>query len=417
MEYKITMPKLTDTMESGLIVRWLKKEGDYVERNEPIVEIETEKAIQEVPSFKSGILKKILVPEGEEVEVGKPIAILEVKSSEKVQQQTTTQPMPEHKEQVVKKEQHEEEEKKEKKEEKKQPQVKVKEGLASPLAKKLAAELGIDLKKLQEKGEIPSPAHEEDILSYFYGKFFTSDALEIAKEYEVSLKDAVKHLGENITKEKLLKYLKEKSAYKIVPVSQIQKRLIEHLSKSTQVPTYRIYETFDTKYIDHSGEYTLTAWIVKIIGDVMQNHYRTRIYYNNGNYKVYISSNIAIAVAVDEELFSPVIKNVSEKSLKQIQEEINQIKEKAKNKRFEPSDFEDGTFAVSNLGMFGISMFDAIVPYNYSGISAVGAEEKKKIKITTTFDHRIINGKEAALFIKELKEKFKDKSYIEGLIK
>ena len=434
MEYEITMPRLTDTMETGLIVRWLKKEGEAVEKGEPIVEVETEKAIQEVPSFKNGILKKILAQEGDEVEVGKPIAILELSeektvsqiqtSQEKVisektepvnlqkntaqtyQKQTTKKEefKPEEKDKTVKYVEHVEEK-----------PVKLAGGSASPAAKKLSSQLGIDLKKLQEEGKIPAPAHEEDIWLYFYSKYFTQDALEEIKGYKIDLKNIVEELGENITKEKLLKYLKEKGAYKLLDISQTQKRLIEHLTKSATLPVYHIYETLDLKYIEHNEEFTLTTYLVKIFADVMQEHYRTRIYYDNGKYRLYPSSNIAIAVAVDEELFSPVIKNASEKTLKQIQEEINQIKEKAKEKSFKVEDFEDGTFGISNLGMFGIQMFDAVIPYNYSGIAAVGAEERKKIKVVITFDHRIINGREAALFVKNLKEKFKDKKYIEGL--
>ncbi len=428
MEYEITMPRLTDTMETGLIVRWLKKEGDYVERGEPIVEIETEKAIQEVPVFKSGILKKILAPEGEEVEVGKPIAVLEISEkkpeSEKTEEKKAVESKEEKPKQVEKKAEvveektvKIEEEKPKKVEEKpeKKEAVKPAEGSASPAAKKLASQLNIDLKKLQKEGKIPVPAHEEDIWLYFYSQYFTPDALDEIKEYKIDLKQVVEELGKNITKEKLLKYLKEKGAYKLLDISQTQKRLIEHLTKSATLPVYHIYETLDLKYIEHNEEFTLTTYLVKIFADVMQDHYRTRIYYDNGKYRLYPSSNIAIAVAVDEDLFSPVIKNASEKTLKQIQEEINQIKEKAKTKSFKVEDFGDGTFGISNLGMFGIQMFDAVIPYNYSGIAAIGTEERKKIKAVITFDHRIINGREAALFVKDLKEKFKDKKYIEGL--
>jgi pyruvate dehydrogenase E2 component (dihydrolipoamide acetyltransferase) len=344
-----------------------------------------------------------------------------IETKQETQKQETKQIQQEkiQKTEEVKKEKSGEKEKpvEEQKEKKKEPQQPLKpvKGTASPAAKKLAAQLNVDIEKLQEEGKIPAPAHEKDVLMYFYSKNFTDDALQELKEYDIDIKEVVEELGENITKEKLIKYLKEKGFYKTVEISQIQKRLIQHLEKSTGVPVYHIYETLDIKYINHNENYTLTTYLVKIFADVMQNHYRTRIYYDNGKYRLYPSSNIAIAVAVDEELFSPVIKNASEKSLKEIQEDINQIKNKAKSKNFKPEDFEGGTFAISNLGMFGIEMFDAVIPYNYSGIAAIGTEEKKKIKIVITFDHRIINGKEAALFVKELKEKFKDKKYIEGL--
>ncbi len=416
MDYEITMPKLTDTMESGLIVRWLKDEGEYIEKGEPIVEVETEKAIQEVPVFKSGIIKKIVANEGDEVPVGKPIAILEI---------TEEKPKTEKKEvqEVIKKKQPKKEKKLEYKEEKvkieevKKETIKLPEGAASPAAKKLASELNIDIKTLQEKEKLPTPAHEEDILTYYYSKYFEIDAIKEAKAYNIDLKELVNRYKNNITKEKVIKYAKENNLYKIVETSNIQKRLIEHLSKSAQVPVYHIYETFSTKYIPHDEKHTLTAWILKIFGDTMQKHYKTRIYYNEGSYKVYAASNIAVAVAIDEELFSPVIKNIESKTIDQIQNDLNHIKEKAKEKSFLPEDFESGTFGISNLGMFGIEMFDAVVPYNYSGIAAIGKEIRKKIKIVITFDHRVINGREAALFVKQLKEKFEDKKYINSLLK
>ncbi|RMA97058.1 2-oxo acid dehydrogenase subunit E2 [Hydrogenothermus marinus] len=422
MDYEITMPRLTDTMETGMIVRWLKNEGDFVKKGEPIVEIETEKAIQEVESFKTGRLKKILAHEGDEVPVGKPIAILELteeKNTAPIKKETIKT-----EEKVIKTDKQEKIKKEEIKEEKtptEKPKTEEQEikkyptGLASPYAKKLAAEFNIDIEKLQKEGKLPSPAHEEDILTYYYSEFFEIDALEEAKAFNIDLKEIVENYGKKITKDMVIQFAKERNLYKKIDISQIQKRTIEHLSKSATVPVYHIYETIDVKYIPEDTEYSLTTWIVKITGDVMQNHYRTRLYYDNGKYRLYPSSNIGVAVAVDEELFSPVIKNIELKSLKDIQEDINIIKEKAEKKIFNPEDFEAGTFAISNLGMFGIERFDAVVPYNYSGIMAIGTKTKNKIKITITFDHRIINGREAAIFVKGLKEKFKDKDYIQNL--
>jgi len=416
MDYEITMPKLTDTMESGLIVRWLKNEGEYVEKGEPVVEVETEKAIQEVPVFKSGIIKKIVASEGDEVPVGKTIAILEITEEKPKTEKKEVQQSIKEKEEHPKKELENKEEKVEIEEEIKKT-IKLPEGAASPSAKKLASKLNIDIKKLQEKEKLPIPAHEEDILTYYYSEYFDIDAIKEAKAYNINLGELVNRYKKNITKNKVLEYAKEKNLYKIVETSKIQKRLIEHLSKSAQIPVYHIYETFSTKYIPHDEKHTLTAWILKIFGDTMQNHYRTRIYYNKGSYKIYAASNVAVAVAIDEELFSPVIKNIESKTIDQIQKDIDKIKEKAKEKSFLPEDFESGTFGISNLGMFGIEMFDAVIPYNYSGIAAIGAENRKKIKIVITFDHRIINGREAALFVKHLKEKFEDKKYIDSLLK
>ncbi|MEZ0322966.1 MAG: 2-oxo acid dehydrogenase subunit E2 [Hydrogenothermaceae bacterium] len=420
MDYEITMPKLTDTMETGVIVRWLKNEGDYVKKNEQIVEIETEKAIQEVPTFKEGILKKILVEEGEEVEVGKPIAILEitkevpVKTEEKnISEISKEIPKVQEQSQTV-----EEKITTEIPEEppKVQEQTQTAKGaLASPYAKKLSADFGLVLKELQEKGEIPSPAHEKDVREYIYSKYIDRDTLEDLKQYNLNIDKLITDLQGNLSKENIYRYIKKNNIYKLVDISIFQRRLIEHLSKSAVVPTFHIYETIYLKHIMDNKRFTITTYILKVFGDVMQNHYRTRIYYDNGKYRIYPSSNISVAIAIDEELFSPVIKNIEDKSLNDIQQQLQIFREKAQNRKFDPEDFEGGTFSISNLGMFGIDMFDAIMPYNHSGIAAIGVEKEDYVKIVFSFDHRIINGKDAALFVKELKERFYDIEYIKSL--
>ncbi|MEJ5173602.1 MAG: biotin/lipoyl-containing protein, partial [Hydrogenothermaceae bacterium] len=237
MDYEITMPRLTDTMESGVIVRWLKSEGDYVKKNEPVVEIETEKAIQEVPAFKDGILKKILAEEGQEVEVGKPIAILEITKEVPITSPTKTQ----------------EEEISVKVEEKITPEIveetpkiqeriqqqteAVKEALASPYAKKLSADFGLPLKELQEKGEVPSPAHEKDVREYLYSQYIDKDTLENLKQYNIDIDKLIKDLQGKLSKENIYRYIKDNNIYKTLDIPIFQKRVIEHLSKSATVPT------------------------------------------------------------------------------------------------------------------------------------------------------------------------------------
>ncbi len=415
MEYKIIMPQLTDTMETGKIVRWLKKEGDFVEENEPVVEVETDKAVMEVPSFKSGILTKILVEEGEEVPVGTEIAILETEPEKaKV----------EKKEEKPKKEQKEISKTKEKEEKKEEIKVQIEEvekielpeGTASPAAKKLAKELGIDIKKYQEKGLLPTPAHEKDIKEVYYSNFFDKKALELAKKYNIPLEEIVKQIKkERITEKDVKQYILENNIPEIIPVSDIQKRVIENLQKSLSIPTFHIYEEIKTGNIPDVEGITLTTWLIKVLGDTMQNHYRTRAKLDGDVYKVYPNSNICVAVAVGEELFIPVIKKVNQKNLKQIADELKELKEKAAKHKLSPEDLSGSTFSISNLGMFNILSFDAIIPPGRVGIMAVGVEVRGKTKITFSFDHRIINGREAAIFVDDFKKRFTDKKYLKKL--
>ena len=418
MEYKITMPQLTDTMETGKIVRWLKKEGDYVQENEPVVEVETDKAVMEVPSFRSGILKKIFVEEGEEVPVGTQIAVIET-DVEKGKEKSS------HKEEISKdiKEKHKEsKEEIEKKvlEQIKQEEEKIElpESSASPSAKKLAKELGIDIKKYQEQGLLPVPAHEKDIKELFYKNFFTKEALEILQKYNLSLEEVVKQIKkEKISKKDILKFIQNNNIPQIVPISDVQKRVIENLQRSISIPVFHIYEEIKTGNIPDIEGITLTVWLIKILGDTMQNHYRTRAKLEGDIYKVYPNSNICVAIAVEEELFVPVIKNVNLKSLKEIADDLNKLKEKAKQRKLTLEDLTGSTFSLSNLGMFNILSFDAIIPPERVGIVAIGTEIRGKTKITFSFDHRIINGREAAIFVDEFKNRFLDKDYLNKLKK
>ncbi len=398
MEYKVVMPQLTDTMEEGKIVRWLKKEGEIVKKDEPLVEIESDKAVMEVPSMKEGVLVKILAEEGEELPVGAPIAVIETEV-EKAQI-------------TAKKVEEKPAEKEEKKEEIKIPQKKpekkeaLPEGTASPSAKKTAAQLGVNIKKLQEEGKLPVPAHEKDIKSYFYSRFFTKSALELLQRYGLSPEEVYQSVKkERIDKKAVEKYIKEKNIPEISAPSDIQRILIKNLSKSTQIPVYHITHPFDVKYLLEKKDYTLTTYLIKVFGDVMYNYPELRTIYKEDSFYTYPTSNISVAIAVDNELFNPTIKNVEDKTLKEIYEKLQEIKEKAKNRNLSVEDIQGATFSISNLGMFGIKQFDAVIPPFHSGIAAVGTAVEGVITITFTFDHRVINGAQAAQFVIDVEKK------------
>ncbi len=414
MEYKIVMPRLTDTMEVGKIIRWLKKVGDKVEKNEPIVEVESDKAVMDVPSFKEGILIKILAEEGDEVPVGEPIAILETEEEKAREKLQTKKP-----------EEKKTEEQKEKTEEKKEEihvQIeeitpeKLPEGTASPSAKKLAKELGIDIQKLQKEGILPTPTHEKDIKEYFYSQFFTKTAISLAKEYNISLEELYNHYKKKIDKKLVEAYIKEKNIPKISDIPSVQKSLISTLNKSLEVPVYHIFQEFDFSLIKWDEKKTFTAWFIKILADEIAENPLVRTIYKDGKFYTYPSVNISVAVDIGGKLYAPVIKHAEEKTVSQIAETLHSFKEKAKKGSFTPEELSEGLFAVSNLGMTGIDYFDAIIPPLHSGIVAIGKEdENKKAKLVFTFDHRVINGKEAALFVVSLRERFLNKKYIKSL--
>ncbi len=411
MDYEITMPQFSDTMERGKVIRWLKKEGDYVEKGEVIAEIEAEKAVMELQSFKKGVLKKILVQEGQEVEVGKPIAILEL--GEKLEKKPL-ESLP----------------KKEEKPAEKPPEIpkpaeipverfELPSGFASPYAKVLAKEKGLNLEELQKAGFIPSPAHAKDIERFIEERYFTPKALELLKEYELNVEELLREYPDRKIDEDLLTaYVEKKGIPRRIPISSVQKSLISNLSKSFVIPHYHIYEVFDLSLIPWDKEITLTHWLIKIVGDAMQYFDRLRAVYKEDYYLVYPDSNVGLAIAVGDELYAPVVKSVNKKSLKEISQEVLQLRKKAEEGRLTLEDLQGATLTISNLGMFGIRAFDAVLPYGQVCIMAVGMQEQDgKTHITFTFDHRVVNGFHAALFVKHLKEKVLDKNYIKFLRK
>ena len=411
MEYKITMPLLSDTMEKGKLIKWHVKEGDFVKKGDVIAEVESDKAVMEIQTFKSGVVKKLLVKEGEEVPVKTPIAIIDTDKGEKLK---------------VKNEKTDSSEKlkveNEKKEEKQSKDIKPSttplttnqytntpqtnihiQGTASPLAKKEAAKYNIDIEKLQKEGILPKPAHLEDIKNYMLSKYFTPKALKLLKEYNIN--EETFKLDHKIDSNEVFKYIKQNNIPKITPLTQNQKAVILNIENAKNKPTYFVFEEFE---VNVNKKYKLTSIILKTIGDVMQNHPKIRSTLNNETLLTYPVSNISVALQKEDGLYMVVCKNIEEKSIEEVDEWVRSIK----TKKLSSDDFEGSTFGLSNLGMTGIDRFSAMINKNDSGIIAIGSLIENKIRATFTFDHRIVNGYEAALFVRDLKQTFKEKKYV-----
>lgn len=409
MAYEIIMPQLTDTMETGKIVRWLKKEGDFVEINEPIVEIESDKAIMEVPSLREGYITKIFAEEGSEIPVGSVIAIISESKEEKIQKKEV---------EVISKEKKEEKLELLPKEEIKVEVKKLPPATASPLAKMLAKESGIDIKTLQEEGGLPIPAHEKDIKNYLLTQKLEEEAVNLIKDYQLQIEDILKAYvdKEKITSEDIKKFVIDYGIPQKKEISSIRKSLIKNLKKSLEVPVFHIFTELDFSNIPKDKGYTVTTWFIKILGDCIYQYEKLRTKTDEEFYYVYPTVNISVAVDVAGELFAPVIKNIEKKSLKDISNDLEIIKQKAKESKFSKEDLEGATFSISNLGMYNITSFDAIIPPECSGIVAIGKIIENITKLTFSFDHRILNGKEASEFINLLQIKFKDENYIKSLL-
>ena len=389
MEYKVTMPVLSDTMDKGVIVKWHKNDGDRVKKGEVIADVESDKAVIEVESFYDGYIH-LLYKEGDEVEVKKDIAIIydkPFKNPPKEVKEIKDKP------QEIKQETKPKEEVKE---------IKISttnfsNTSASPLAKKLASEFNLDLEKLQKESKVNIPTKESDIKNYLYNHYFTPKARKLAKEYDILDKFTFNH---KINSDEVKKYILENNLPKKTPLTTNQIGVIKNVENAIKKPTFNIYDEIEIK----KSKFKITTIILKALSLTMQKHPKSRSVLEDNYLLEFQNSNISVAVDREDGLYMVVLKEVEKLSLFEIEEWLKSIK----TKKLNIQDLKNSTGGISNLGMFGIERFDALINDKDSFMIAFGAMKDNKIKITAKFDHRIFNGVDAAKFVMDFKEAFNE---------
>ena len=420
----IRMPKMSDTMEEGVIAGWLKKVGDEVKSGDILAEVETDKATMELESYDDGFLLHVGVKDGESVPVDGVIAIIGEKGEniddilkEVSNEQNNNEAVDakEEKEEIVDEDDPVEENLELKEEEVKNTEDKIEDInidfsnesdriKASPLAKKLASEKGVDISMVKGSGD-GGRIIKEDIENF-------------------------KH-SENIpTKEVKLPEIYSKESYEEIPVSQMRKTISKRLAESKfSAPHFyltmeidmdnciegrnKINETSDVKI-------SFNDIIIKAAAVSLRKHPMVNASFLTDKIRVNNHIHIGVAVAVDEGLLVPVIRFADNKSLSHISTEVRNLAGKAKNKELQPSNWEGNTFTISNLGMFGIDEFTAIINPNDACILAVGGIKNTPVvkngeivpgnvmKVTLSCDHRIVDGVIGSAFLKTLKELIED---------
>ena len=420
----IRMPKMSDTMEEGVIAGWLKKVGDEVKSGDILAEVETDKATMELESYDDGFLLHVGVKDGESVPVDGVIAIIGEKGEniddilkEVSNEQNNNEAVDakEEKEEIVDEDGPVEENLELKEEEVKNTEDKIEDInidfsnesdriKASPLAKKLASEKGVDISMVKGSGD-GGRIIKEDIENF-------------------------KH-SENIPiKEVKLPEIYSKESYEEIPVSQMRKTISKRLAESKfSAPHFyltmeidmdncvegrnKINETSDVKI-------SFNDIIIKAAAVSLRKHPMVNASFLTDKIRVNNHIHIGVAVAVDEGLLVPVIRFADNKSLSHISTEVRNLAGKAKNKELQPSDWEGNTFTISNLGMFGIDEFTAIINPNDACILAVGGIKNTPVvkngeivpgnvmKVTLSCDHRIVDGAIGSAFLKTLKELIED---------
>ena len=413
------MPKMSDTMEEGVIASWLKKVGDEIKSGDILAEVETDKATMELESYDDGTLLHIGVKDGDSVPVDGVIAIIGEKGEDvnEILKDVDSDSSEGEEIKEIKEESTPIEKVEEIKDDNKEiviteptkivSELKDERIKASPLAKKLANEKGIDISNISGSGD--------------GGRIIRKD-IENYKDVSTSSNEPVKEIT--------LPKIHSEESFEELPVTQMRKTISKRLAESKfSAPHFYLTMEVDMenciegrKKINESSDIKISFndIILKACAVALRKHPMVNSSFLTDKIRINHHVHIGVAVAVDEGLLVPVVRFADNKSLSHISAEVKSLAKRAKEKQLQPSDWEGNTFTISNLGMFGISEFTAIINPNDSCILAVGGIKNTPVvkkgevvpgnimKLTLSCDHRLVDGATGAAFLQTLKELIED---------
>ena len=422
MSVNILMPALSPTMEEGTLAKWLVKEGDKIQSGDLIAEIETDKATMEFEAVDEGIIGKLLVSEGSEgVKVNSPIAIILDDGEElKVNETADLLGDTEHtkleitKEEVV---------------ENKEPSMNVIQNsntriFATPLARRLAREKGVDLGNISGSGP--------------HGRIVKTDILDVnvssVDTNQVSLKNPVLKTNVQQADRSSITNLYADREFKEIPLNNMRKTVASRLTEAKQnVPHFylrkeaRIDELLQVRarlnahLAEKNNKLSINDFIIKSCALALQSVPTANAIWAEDKILQLKPSDIAVAVSVEDGLFTPIIRDADTKSLSNISKEMKDLAGKARSKKLMPSEYQGGSFSVSNLGMFGVDNFDAVINPPHGAILAVGRGLQKPIvnedetisvanlmSLTLSVDHRVIDGALGAKLLQSITKYLED---------
>ncbi len=402
MKYEMVMPKMGESITEGTILKWLKKEGDTIEKDEIILEISTDKVDSEIPTPVPGVLLKFLVAENETVEVGKPIAIIETEAVE-----------------------------------------------AKPPA---AASVESETSKPEPAAATPAPV-KQDQPKPQPGRFYSPVVMKIAAEEQIPMSelDAIPGSGRNgrLTKKDVLSYLnsRQQSAaeftfvqpqaipagegnVEVIPMDNMRKRIAEHMIASKQTSAHvNLYTEVDMHAVTRVREknkdafrkregfgLTYTAFIVEAVVNALKEFPMLNASLDGDRILIKKDYHIGVAVAVDNGLVVPNIFNAGEKSLTGLARAVNDLAVRARARKLLPDEMANGTFSISNFGVYGTTIGFPIINQPQVAILGVGAIKKRPVVINNaiairpimylalTIDHRLIDGAMGSQFLERIRE-------------
>ena len=464
MATELTMPQMGYDMQEGTVVRWLKAEGSKVELGEPVAEIETDKAVVEFESYASGVLHKILVTEGSTVPVGEAIALVgeagEAMAEAPVAEAPTPGPQPEEAaeptgepiplgaasmpsvdlaglEQQAAPAQPD-------------PDRRV---FATPVARQIAHETGVDLDTVEGTGpggrivrddvlraaeiqpvapepeevvaeEEPEAPEPEEVVADEEPEAIEQAPVPVADE-EPTVPEPVALVEEEPTPEPEARVAEE-----LVPLSRMRQQIARVTIRSKSEKPH-FYVNADVDMTDAMAlraqinqamaadgiRATVNDLIIAASVLALKRYTKFNAYYEDGGIRTNDDVNVGIAIAVEEGLIMPAIVGAGDMSLKEIAQASKEVADRAMKGTLRPQEYSGGTFAISNMGMMGVTSFVAIIQPPQSAVLAVGAVQKRPIvtdddqivvrqmmTATLSADHRIVDGAEGAMFLNEIKD-------------
>ncbi|MBD1923223.1 2-oxo acid dehydrogenase subunit E2 [Microcoleus sp. FACHB-831] len=424
MIHEVFMPALSSTMTEGKIVSWVKSPGDKVEKGETVVVVESDKADMDVESFYEGYLASIVVPAGGVAPVGAAIALVaeteaEIEtakqqapgSSVPSQSASETPPAPAQTQGTS--------------------APAIQEAVApiarqngrpivSPRARKLAKDMGVDLNSLKGSGP--------------HGRIVASDvegAANKGKQPAAAVSAPATPAAPTVTPPPApaapVKAAPAPAAPaavpgQTVPLTTLQNAVVRNMMASLQVPVFHVGYAITTDNLDKlykqikSKGVTMTALLAKAVAVTLQKHPLVNASYTDAGIQYHGAINVAVAVAMDDGgLITPVLQNADQQDIYSLSRNWKDLVERARSKQLQPQEYNSGTFTLSNLGMFGVDRFDAILPPGQGGILAIGASRptvvatadgllgvRQQMQVNLTADHRIIYGAHGAAFLQDL---------------
>lgn len=419
MAVNVVMPQMGESVAEGTIVRWIKKPGDRVERDEPLLEISTDKVDAEIPAPAAGVLSRILVKENQTVEVNTVIAEIEPANGG-----AAARPSPEsktHSEAPVA-----------------EPAVSGAPAPAagpsgqrvrtSPLVRKIAQEHRVDLTRVQGTG-LGGRVSKKDILLYLESVKSGESPQAAAIEPPPAVQPAPARGAAQAAAEPAAPPLDFRGPTQIVPMTPMRRQIAEHmvLSKHTSPHVATVFEVEMTRVAkalaDHAAEFerrngiklTYTPFIIRAAVEALKQVPVVNASVEGGNVIYKRDVNIGVAVALETGLIVPVIKHADEKSFLGIARALGDLATRARSKRLGVDDVLDGTFTISNHGVTGSLIGTPIISQPQAAILGVGKIEKRPVVrddaiairtmvyLTLSFDHRILDGAVADHFMSRIK--------------